>query len=64
MGRFCQELLALLAPAMRARHRRVGAGFINKDEPVEVQTGLRCLPELARQSDIRTVLLRRINRFF
>ena len=50
---FCQELLALLAPAVRARHGRVCAGFIDKDQPVEVQTGLCCLPELARQGDIR-----------
>jgi hypothetical protein len=33
---------------MAACHRRIGAGFINKDKTREVKISLGCLPELAR----------------
>ncbi len=62
--RFGDELLAFMAPAMAACHRRICAGFINKNKPCEVKISLRSLPKLASQGDIRPILLRRINRFF
>lgn len=61
---FCNELLAFITPAVGARHRRVGAGLIDKNKAGEVQICLRCLPQLACQGDVRPILLRRINRFF
>jgi hypothetical protein len=59
-----EELLALVAPAMAAGHRRVGAGFIDEHEVGKVETRLSSLPQLTRQGDVRPVLLRRKYRFF
>ena len=59
-----EELSAFVTPAMAARHRGVGAGLIDKDQRTEVEARLGCCPELARQCDIRPVLLGREYGFF
>ena len=64
MGCFGKQPLALLTPTMRACHRCVGAGFIDKNEACKVEIGLAGRPDLAGQRHVRPILLRRIDRFF
>lgn len=59
-----EELLALVAPTMAARHRGVRAGLVDEYQRCKVETGLRRLPEFAGQSDVRPILLSREDRFF
>jgi hypothetical protein len=64
MRHFGEEFLALLTPAMAARHRRVRAGLIDKYQRGEVEIGLRRPPELAGEGDIGPILFSREERFF
>lgn len=61
---FGEELLALLTPAMAARHRRVRAGLIDEYQRGEVEIGLRRPPEFAGKGDIGPILFSREERFF
>jgi len=64
MRRLADKFLALLAPTVRPRHCRIGAGFIDEYQRREVQVGLCSPPEGPRQRNVRPVLLRRKDRFF
>lgn len=61
---FGEEFLALLTPAMAARHRRVRACLIDEHQRGEVEIGLRRPPEFAGKGDIGSTLLSREERFF
>ena len=61
---FGEQLQSLMAPTMAARHRCVGASFINEHKTPKVEPRLRSLPKLPGQRDVRPVLLRRKYRFF
>ena len=64
MGRLAQERLALLPPAISARHIGRGAGLVDKDERGEVKLLLRRAPDLAGNGDIQPALLSREDRDF
>ena len=51
------ERLALVAPAMGPHHARGGAGLVNEHQRLEVEPGLRRLPDRTRYRDVGPVLL-------
>ena len=59
-----EQLLALVAPAMAARHRRVRAGLIDEHQQSRVKIGLPGLPKRTRECDIGPILLSCEDRFF
>ena len=58
------ELFALASPAMGSRHRRGHSGFIDEDQFGKVESRLSLPPQVARQGNVRPILLDRIYRFF
>lgn len=57
MGRLADERPALVAPAMRSHHARGRAGLIDEHQRLEVEPGLRRLPDRTRYRDVGPVLL-------
>ena len=57
MGCLADERLALVAPAMRSHHARGRGGLIDEHQRLEVEPGLRRLPDRPRYRDVGPVLL-------
>jgi hypothetical protein len=51
------DTLSLGRPTTQAGQVGLGTGFVQKDQPGRVKTGLSAPPEPARPGDVRTVLL-------
>ena len=49
--------LSFRSPTTQARQVGLGPGFVQKDQPGRVKTGLLAPPEPARPGDVRTILL-------
>lgn len=57
MRHFIDQRLALRAPAMGARHVRLGPGLVDEDHPLGVYPALDPVPAIAAADDIGPVLL-------
>jgi hypothetical protein len=53
-----------LAASAQARHRRVGSGLVDENEPVGIKRRLFALPLLASRRHVGAQLLRRAKAFF
>jgi hypothetical protein len=56
--------LSFGSPAAQPGQVGLGTGFVQKDQPSRVKTGLPAPPEPARPGDIRTILLAGAERLF
>jgi hypothetical protein len=52
------------AAPMQASHVRLGPGFIDKNQSLDVNFALVPFPQLAPPCDVRTILLAGVQRFF
>src|SRR5450830_665168 len=62
--RVSNEAFAALAASAQARHRRVGSGLVDENEPVGIKRRLFALPLLASRRHVGAQLLRRAKAFF
>ena len=58
------EPLAARPSTVPASHVCGNAGFVNKDKPFRIKSGLSSSPSPARRGDVRPVLFCRVQAFF
>lgn len=64
VGHGVSNPLTSRAPAVTTSHRRGAEGFIEKDQPLGVNSGLQDAPVRALKSDVGPILFAGVNRFF
>ncbi len=64
MRRVVDQPLALFAAPAQPRHLRAGSGFIDEDQLVGIEPGLRQPPRVTRTGYVLAVLFAGVQRFF